>query len=61
MSEHFLSGYCRQLDAARMVELEIENHEIEDVDCNYGECPFQTSCQIAQSIGELLDRFLTVP
>lgn len=54
MSEHFVSGYCRQLDAARMVELEIEGGEILDVDCRYGECTFQTSCQIAQAIEELL-------
>ena len=54
MSEHFVSGYCRQLDAARMVELEIENKEVTDVDCCYGDCPFQSACQIAQSIDELL-------
>lgn len=54
MSEHFLSGYCRQLDAARMVELEIKEKEVTDVDCRYGDCPFQTSCQIARSIDELL-------
>lgn len=53
-SEHFVSGYCRQLDAARMVELEIENHAVVDVDCRYGDCPFQASCNIAESIDELL-------
>lgn len=55
MSEHFVSGYCRQLDAARMVELEIEGQEVTEVDCQYGDCPFQTSCQVAQSIEELLN------
>lgn len=55
-SEHFISGYCRRLDAARMVELEIENHELLDADCSYGDCPFQTGCSIAQSIDELLDK-----
>lgn len=54
MSEHFASGYCRQLDAARMVELEVENHEIEFCDCDYGTCPFQTVCKIAESIEEYL-------
>lgn len=54
-SEHFFSGYCRQLDAARMVELEIERQEILDVDCCYGDCPFQTICTIAQQIDSLLE------
>lgn len=53
MSEHFCSGYCRQLDSARMVELVIEGNEVAEVDCCYGDCPFQSSCQIAQSIDEL--------
>ena len=54
MSEHFLSGYCRQLDAARMVELEIEGTEISYCDCDYGSCPFQTVCKVAESIEEYL-------
>ena len=55
MSEHFCSGYCRQLDAARMVELVIEGTEVAEVDCSYGDCKFQTSCPIAQAIEELLN------
>ena len=54
MSEHFVSGYCRQLDAARMVEIEEENHRVLDCDCDYGTCPFQTVCKIAESIEEKL-------
>lgn len=54
MSEHFCSGYCRQLDSARMVELVIESGRIDEIDCSYGDCPFQSVCQIAQSIEELL-------
>lgn len=54
MSEYFVSGYCRQLDGARMVELEVENRQILDCDCDYGCCPFQTVCKIAESIEEKL-------
>ena len=54
MRELFVSGYCRQLDSARMVELEEENGEILDCDCDYGSCPFQTVCKIAESIEEKL-------
>lgn len=54
MSEHFCSGYCRQIDAARMVELVIEDGEVDEVDCCYGDCKFQCSCPIAQNIDELL-------
>ena len=51
--EKFLSGYCRQLDASRMVEVIIEGGEIEEVDCCYGNCIYQPNCIIAQQIDEL--------
>lgn len=54
MSEHFVSGYCRQLDGARMVELEVVDRELTDCDCDFGNCPFQTVCKIAESIEEYL-------
>ena len=31
--EKFISGYCRQLDASRMVEVVSEDGEISEVDC----------------------------
>ena len=55
MSEHFFSGYCRQLDGSRMVELVIENGQIEEIDCCYGDCTFQGNCPIAKSVEELLE------
>ena len=55
MSEHFFSGYCRQLDAARMVEVVIENRQIDEIDCCYGSCKFQNDCPIAKSVDELLE------
>ncbi len=51
--EKFFSGYCRQLDNARMVEVIAEDGEITEVDCCYGSCDFQTNCPIAKEIDEL--------
>ena len=52
--EKFLSGYCRQLDASRMVEVILENGEVMEADCCYGNCIYQANCVIAQQIDELI-------
>lgn len=52
-TEKFLSGYCRQLDASRMVEVIIEDGEITEVDCCYGSCVHQSNCPIAKEMEEL--------
>ena len=52
--ESFFSGYCRQLDASRMVGVFVVDCELEEADCQYGSCPYQSDCQIAQKIEELL-------
>ena len=51
--EKFLSGYCRQLDASRMVDVIVEDGEVTEVDCCYGNCFYQANCVIAQQIDEL--------
>ena len=51
--EKFLSGYCRQLDASRMVEVIVEDGEVTEVDCCYENCPHTANCLIAKSIKEL--------
>ena len=51
--EKFVSGYCRQLDGSRMVEVLIENGEITEIDCCYGNCVHQGNCGIAKEIDEL--------
>ena len=51
--EKFLSGYCRQLDASRMVEAVAQDGEITEVDCCYGNCVHQSNCLIAKEIEEL--------
>lgn len=56
MSEHYFSGYCRQLDTARMVELVVEGSAVDEIDCCYGDCAFQSTCPIAQQIDTLLEK-----
>ena len=51
--EEFCSGYCRQLDASRMVEVIVVDGEVDEVDCCYGNCIYQSNCTIAQHIEEL--------
>jgi len=51
--EKFLSGYCRQLDNSRMVEVIIEDGEIAEIDCCYGNCLHQGNCLIAKEIQSL--------
>ena len=52
-TEHFFTGYCRQLDDARMVEVVAEDGEITEVDCCYGSCAYQSNCPIAKEIDGL--------
>ena len=51
--EKYLTGYCRQLDNARMVEVILENGKITEVDCCYGNCVYQSNCPIAKEIESL--------
>ena len=54
MDEMILSGYCRCIDNSRMVALVTVNGEIDEVDCNYENCPHRNECQIAKKIDEFL-------
>ena len=51
--EKFVSGYCRQLDNSRMVGVILENGQITEVDCCYGNCLYQPNCPIAKEIETL--------
>ena len=51
--EKFVSGYCKQLDASRMVEVILEDGEITEVDCCFGSCLYQANCPIAREIEDL--------
>ena len=54
MEERYLTGYCRCLDNSRIVEVVTENGKLEECDCLYGSCKFQTQCTIAQGIEEII-------
>ena len=51
--ELFFSGYCRQLDSARTVEVILEDGEITEIDCCYGNCLYQANCPIAREVAEI--------
>ena len=51
--EKIVSGYCRQLDGSRVVEVILEDGEITEIDCCYGDCVHQINCPIAKEIDEL--------
>ena len=51
--EHYLSGYCRCLDASRMVEVITEDGTVTEVDCSFDNCPHTSNCTIACAIQEL--------
>ena len=55
MEEHYLTGYCRCLDSARVVEVVTENGKLDECDCSYGNSKFQSQCTIAQGIEELTE------
>ena len=50
MEERYLTGYCRCLDSARGGEVVTENGKLDEGDCSYGSCKFQSQCTIAQGI-----------
>ena len=51
--EKILSGYCRQLDGSRIVEVILEDGVITEVDCCYGNCIHEGNCTIAKEIREM--------
>ena len=53
MEERYLTGYCCCLDSARVVEVVTENGKLDECDCSYGSCKFQSQCTIAKAIDEL--------
>ena len=52
--ETFYSGYCRAMDASRMVAILLVDGALEECDCGYPNCPHTPSCLIAQTIDNLL-------
>ena len=52
-TEKFISGYCRQIDGSRMVEVVLEDGRLTEADCCYGSCVYQSNCTVARQIDEL--------
>ena len=54
--EAFFSGYCRNIDGSRMVAVEADGSELTEVDCDFGSCPYEPNCPIAEKIKEFIDQ-----
>ena len=54
--EKFITGYCRQLDESRMVCILHRGSTLEECDCCYGSCVYQSSCTIAKEIDQLQEQ-----
>lgn len=54
--EFFLTGYCRQLDAARTVGIVAEKGQLTEADCCYPDCQFSGNCVIAKEIDAVLQQ-----
>jgi len=52
-TEKFVSGYCRQIDGSRMVEVILEDGKPTEIDCCFGSCIYQNNCPVAKEIDEL--------
>ncbi|MCD7860207.1 MAG: hypothetical protein LUH51_08670 [Firmicutes bacterium] len=54
MDEALCTGYCRRLDAPRLVLAEWDGNTV-TADCDWGSCPHEGSCEIAAAIREFAD------
>jgi len=52
MEEYMLSGYCFQIDQARIVEADFEGRTLTEVDCLYETCIHRKKCEIGRRIAE---------
>ena len=51
--EQTFSGYCRSIDAPRLVFCEADGGEVE-VDCDYAQCPHAGDCPVGKQITQFL-------
>ena len=54
--EAFFSGYCRNIDGSRMVAAEADGRELTEADCDFGSCPYEPTCPIAEKIRDFLQQ-----
>lgn len=55
MDEAFFSGYCRCMDAPRMVAVERDGGEV-TVDCEFFCCPYADRCTVAAQIRQFEEK-----
>lgn len=53
--EKTFSGYCRNIDGARIVLLESDGQQT-DIDCDYGSCAYRAECSIGREITQMLEQ-----
>lgn len=53
--ERCLQGYCRNIDAARLVLVEADESGTE-IDCSYEVCAYRETCPIGRQITELMQQ-----
>lgn len=53
MEEYIVSGYCFQLDQARIVEAEFQGQELLSADCSFETCIHRRKCEIGRRLQEL--------
>ena len=49
--EEIFSGYCRTIDASRMVLVEDG-----EADCDYAQCAYRETCRIGRQIAQSLQK-----
>lgn len=52
--EHFLTGYCRNIDQSRMITVVTQDGNLTEIDCCYETCVHAPGCTVAGQIRELL-------
>lgn len=53
--EETFSGYCRTIDAARLVFCESDEGDVE-IDCSYADCAYAAGCPVGMQITEFLKK-----
>ena len=53
--EGFCTGYCRQIDASRMVTVVTEDGKLTEIDCLYPDCGYAPNCTVAEKIRQFVE------
>ena len=53
--EGFCTGYCRQIDASRMVAVVAQDGELTEIDCLYPDYGYAPNCTVAEKIRQFVE------